>query len=65
MARSPATVKPAGPAPMTATFLPVGGGRGGILTVPLSLSKSEAKRSRLPMATGTPEAFFMVQRSSH
>ncbi len=65
LARSPATVSPAGPAPMTAAFFPVGGGRGGIFREPLPRSKSAAKRSRLPMATEIPVAFLSVQTSSH
>ncbi len=53
LTRSAATVKPAGPAPITATFLPVGSAFGGI-TAPFSRSQSARKRSRRPMLTGSP-----------
>ena len=62
--RSPATVSPAGPAPTTATFLPVGAALGGIKRLPCSRSQSAAKRSSLPMATGS--SFFpTIQSFSH
>ncbi len=50
--RSPARVKPAGPDPTTATFLPVEGAFSGMKTSPLSLSQSAANLSSLPTATG-------------
>ena len=49
---SPATVRPAGPAPMTATFLPVAASTGGSSVEPSM--ESAAKRSRRPMETGSP-----------
>ena len=52
--RSPATVSPAGPAPTTATRLPVGAPIPGISTFPVTRSKSATNRSRRPMATGSP-----------
>ena len=51
--RSAATVNPAGPAPITATFLPVDGAFGGSWA-PLSRSQSAKNRSSRPMLIGHP-----------
>ncbi len=53
LARSAATVNPAGPAPTTATFLPVDCGFSVTLT-PLSLSQSATHLSNLPTLMGSP-----------
>ena len=52
-ARSPAQVRPAGPAPMTAALWPLGVGRAGFSWA-LRMCQSATKRSRRPMATGSP-----------
>src|SRR4030042_2473590 len=64
LARSPATVRPAGPPPTTATFLPVLGGTS-ILPFFISLRSQSARNlSSLPMPTGS---FFLptTQFPSH
>ncbi|MBA7612365.1 hypothetical protein ES703_19601 [subsurface metagenome] len=53
LASSAAAVKPAGPEPTTATFLPVGlEDLGGLATPILARSQSATKRSRRPIAMG-------------
>ena len=52
-ARSPAQVRPAGPEPMTATFLPFFCAAG-VGLIPFSLAQSATKRSSLPMEMGSP-----------
>ena len=60
-ARSPAQAMPAGPEPITATFLPLGSTSGAWMGVWASC-QSETKRSTRPMATASPfrawEQFF-------
>ena len=49
-----AAVMPAGPSPIIATCLPVGGLRFGTSEYPFIRTKSAAKRSSAPIATGSP-----------
>jgi len=62
--RSPATVRPAGPPPITATFLPVGARISGISSLACSASQSARKRSRRPIAI-CPPFFTRTHVSSH
>ena len=57
-------VSPAGPAPAMAIFLPLDFTAGGIEIFPAFRSKSAAKRSRRPIATGSP-FFPKMQTFSH
>jgi len=59
--RSPATVIPAGPDPMMATFFPVAKASSGISIFSCRASHSAANLSRRPMATGAP---FLCSRHS-
>src|SRR4030042_1049663 len=56
LCRSAAQVNPAGPEPITATFLPVGGGRFGDESSSAICSRSQSATylSSLPMAIGAP-----------
>ncbi len=59
-----AQASPAGPAPTTATRLPVGAARSNGCT-PAAISVSVAWRCRRPISTGRPSASIRTQASSH